>query len=488
MNYFSDYFKVDPQKLKEFGAFNISLITDLPLFIDPFLLFNSEKSEYRKLHEDIIRYLIFLKEKSSQQTPDTGKLKSWYVFSEVKENWLGYSAIGNKGHALGMEFARALNESLYSILNNFGKEKITESSHLEKICIVRSGVGKDSVSDLTTNLIKKFLLEYTQLFAKEHIDKGLRGEFRVPKVHFNYETETWEESTFDLPKFENSFVILTPKDLLTKDETWINRKDMYGNFTQIPNAIDNDHLRSQVNNYFQKRLSQHQKQKKRTGKREKGDAATETIRKFPELIDYYIKHKEKNRNEAESISKEKVSYSESVFVKNAKKFTDGLGKIGFYSPLKNSHSEARKRILDLKSFIEDNDGYKLLHHKGERIASERDLQILFYAICYSSPFDTNREVNNGRGAVDFTISTGRAHKTLIEFKLASNNKLKQGLQKQIEIYQRANRTRSFFIVIVFFSEAEHKRVIKILEELNLDKNENIIIIDARNDKKSASRA
>jgi len=41
--YFSDFFNVDPDAIEEYGAFNISLINDLPLFIDPFLLFNSDK-------------------------------------------------------------------------------------------------------------------------------------------------------------------------------------------------------------------------------------------------------------------------------------------------------------------------------------------------------------------------------------------------------------------------------------------------------------
>lgn len=62
--YFSDIFEVSPKVLDKYGAFNISLITDLPLFIDPFLLFNSKKKEYRQLHDDIIKYLRFLKDKS----------------------------------------------------------------------------------------------------------------------------------------------------------------------------------------------------------------------------------------------------------------------------------------------------------------------------------------------------------------------------------------------------------------------------------------
>ena len=45
--YFSDIFNVNTSAIEEYGAFNISLINDLPLFIDPFLLFNSKKQEYQ---------------------------------------------------------------------------------------------------------------------------------------------------------------------------------------------------------------------------------------------------------------------------------------------------------------------------------------------------------------------------------------------------------------------------------------------------------
>ncbi|MGO4235787.1 hypothetical protein [Pseudarthrobacter sp. YAF2] len=38
---------VDPQVLKDSGTFDISVVSDLPVFIDPFLLFNSDKDEYR---------------------------------------------------------------------------------------------------------------------------------------------------------------------------------------------------------------------------------------------------------------------------------------------------------------------------------------------------------------------------------------------------------------------------------------------------------
>ena len=58
--FFSDFFNIDEDVIESYGAINISLINDLPLFIDPFLLFNSTDSEYQKIHHEMIDYLLFL--------------------------------------------------------------------------------------------------------------------------------------------------------------------------------------------------------------------------------------------------------------------------------------------------------------------------------------------------------------------------------------------------------------------------------------------
>lgn len=81
--YFSEWFGVDPQALEEYGAFDISVVTDMPLFIDPFLLFNSEIEEYRALHDQIIDYLRFLKSKSAEEL-NPQLIDNWYCFKEVE--------------------------------------------------------------------------------------------------------------------------------------------------------------------------------------------------------------------------------------------------------------------------------------------------------------------------------------------------------------------------------------------------------------------
>lgn len=47
--------------LEAYGAFDVSVASDLPLSADPFLLFHSDKPEYQELHQKILHYPRFLR-------------------------------------------------------------------------------------------------------------------------------------------------------------------------------------------------------------------------------------------------------------------------------------------------------------------------------------------------------------------------------------------------------------------------------------------
>ncbi len=164
--FFSDNFEIEAGVVDDYGAFDISLVADLPLFIDPFLLFNSEKAEYQKLHNDLIQYLVFLRDKASRGSVSDALLRAWYCFPEVKQTWLGFSLEGNEGRGLGIDFAHSLHENLHHIFGDFGSEQITRGSHIEKVCLIKDGIGRDNISDFVTNLIKDYLCTYTQEFAQ----------------------------------------------------------------------------------------------------------------------------------------------------------------------------------------------------------------------------------------------------------------------------------------------------------------------------------
>lgn len=488
--YFTDFFGVSPDLLEEYGAFDVSLVNDLPLFIDPFLLFNSENPVYQQLHEEIIDYLRFLRDRARLGSRDRGELRAWYHFKEVKQTWLGFSLVGNKGSGLGHNFALALHENLGTNFDEFGQERITRGSHLEKVCLVAGGVGRDNISDFTTCLIKGYLLEYTQTFARTHLSPEHRWNFTVQRASFNYGTETWMSGNYELPAYGGDFVLLTPKNILTRDDTWISRRDFVGNFEQVIAAVPDDQLRAQLNNYLYSQLSHDPGKTKQEQDEENRRGIDATIRAYPEIIEYYIQQKEDSSDEASAISAEKVEETAAWLVDQVRAFvTSNLAGTSFYTQPRDTYEEARDRVLFLKDVMENKDGYRIFYHGGEPVEREADFQLLFKLVWYATPSDVNSEVNNGRGPVDFKVSRGSADRSLVEFKLAKNTKLKQNLEKQVAIYEAAGDADRSLKVIGYFSADQLGRVQRILRDLNLQNDPSIILIDCRADNKpSASTA
>lgn len=495
MVYFTDFFNLSEETLESYGALNISLINDLPLFVDPFLLFSSKDEKYIESHQGILKYLTFLKSKSERGNITPAERKSWYRFSEVKQNWLGYSVTGNGGSGLGEKFAVAMSKNMHLVYSDLNDETITNTSHIEKVCLFELGVGNDNISDFTCNLIKSFFLEYTENFAKKFLNESQTKVINVNKVYFDYEYERWMPKRFTLPFHNGDFVILTPTDLLTKDENWINSNDLRGNFTNICSTIPNDQLRSEIHSFFKSKLpapvlvgkGKNQTVKQPTQK-SIAEAVDKTILIFPEILNYYIKTKEGNKERAKSISIKKVLEVIELFKGNVTQLILQLMEQSDFYDIKSesSYTESLKRIMFMKDVIENKDGYRLFYHKGQPLKRESDVQVIYRLTWFSSPYDVNREVNNGRGPVDYSVSKGSKDKTLIEFKLASNGKLKMNLEHQVKVYEKASDTKKSIKVILYFDNPELIKVNKILNELNLDKDESIILIDAGCNKPSAS--
>lgn len=484
--FFSDFFGVEPAVIEAHGAFDISLLTDLPLFIDPFLLFNSKKPEYQALHERIISYLVFLRGKSLAGDVSRPLLKAWYCFPEFKQTWLGFSETGNDGRGLGMDFAVALNSALADLFSDFGAEQITQSSHLEKVCLIKEGVGRDNISDFTTNLIKSHLLEFTQAFALEHLGDDQRRVVAVPGVSFNYETEVWEPGSFTLPWVGGDYVVLTPRDMLTRDENWINRHDLVTGFQAIPPSVPDQQLRAQISSYFERVLVR--RPNKEPTKQERALAALRTIAEFPAIIDYYIRLKEQQAPQASEISAAKVSFADQVFNENVRQLQSELST-EFYGAPNSTYEEAHARLAYLKDVIENKGGHRFFYKDGMPLQYEKDLQVMYRLVWYGTPSDVTTEANDGRGPADFKISRGANDKTIVEMKLAKNSALRRNLQHQTDVYKAASDAKSAISAVIFFTSQEEVRAQLIVADLGLSDSPDIVLIDARNDNKpSGSKA
>jgi hypothetical protein len=310
----------------------------------------------------------------------------------------------------------------------------------------------------------------------------------INKAIFNYDAENWERRTYDLPWANGDFVLLTPKDMLTRDENWINRTDMIRDFESIPVAIPDAELRGQVFRYFQSFLTR--PTRRPVTQKEKDEAAVRTIMNFPELVDYYIKLKENSGHEAKDISSEKVSETKRQFETQVKALQDNLAEnTTFYKTGKSTYNEAHRRLAYLKDVIENKGGHRIFYRNGVAMQRESDLQIIFRFVWFGSPSDVGTEANDGRGPVDYKISRSAKDKTLIEMKLAKNTGLERNLQKQLPIYQAASDAEHGIKVIIYFSLDELARVEGILKKLKLLGHKDIVLIDARNDNKpSGSKA
>lgn len=477
--YFSDFYGVTPEAVKQYGAFDISLINDLPLFIDPFLLFNSKNPKYQELHEEMIRYMLFLKQQSSKKLPK-GLVEAWFHFPEVRQNWMGFSRQGNGGHGLGADFARSLKKNFTTVFSDFGEEKQSHT-HLGKLTLIKNGVGKDNISDFTCNLIKGFLAEYTQAFALANIDSSKLAKFHISKTSFNYTTQSWASKQYTLPKFGSDFVLLTPIDILTKDDAWISHNGFVEDFSAVLQTVGNEALRTQMENYFISQLPVD------ANKKEREIAVEKAVLKYPELLDFYVMMQEQAGTDAAVTSAEKVQVAQQIFVAQLRKLIELLDHTKFYQTNTDSYTEGMKRVQFLKHVIEKQDGYRIFYFDGRPISRESDLQIMFKLTWFASVYSADAEVNNGRGPSDFLVSYGSGDKSIIEFKLAKNSQLEKNLQHQAEIYADASRaTHPPIKVILYFKDSELARVQSILSRLKLDQSKDIVLIDAT-PKPSASK-
>ncbi|PSB54292.1 hypothetical protein C7B79_35040 [Chroococcidiopsis cubana CCALA 043] len=479
---FSQYFEIDQKCLDEYGALNICLEADLPLFVDPFLLFSSPDANYQALHDKIVGHLIFLRN-LAVDNPNIGL--PLFQFPEIPQNWLGLCKWGNSGKGLGPKFAKNIVNAFNGFYRNFGSEEVTDSSHIEKLTLVGSGIGRDFISDFTTNLMLEFLLKYTEKFSEKYLsDKQVRT-FSV-RCDFDESLMIWKPKSFKLPCFykgdrDEDFILLTPVNILTKDDAFICHSDFTNQFRYIANSLSNATLRDSVNSYFARRLPANPK------KVDIEKAINETVQKYPEILDYYIKKKELEKDKASALSAEKVKRLRDELLSTLTEFCKHLfTNSNFYQTPFNCYDEALKRARFLKEVIENNDGYRIFYKNGKPIASEDTVQRIFRLTWFASPIDVNSEVNNGRGPADYKVSFGSRDSTIVEFKLGSSSSLSSNLKNQTEIYKKASKSISDIKVILCYTQAEILRVSRVLKAIKQENAENVIVIDATR-KVSASK-
>ena len=106
----------------------------------------------------------------------------------------------------------------------------------------------------------------------------------------------------------------------------------------------------------------------------------------------------------------------------------------------------------VKALIENNGLSKILYNADGSSKHESAAQLLFYGIadsyCDANNIDLTKEGNNGREPVDFKLFRDAVEKVVVETKLTSNSQLRHGVEIQVPIYMKQEKTKQAIYLII----------------------------------------
>lgn len=192
---------------------------DLPLSLDPFLLWKSSKPSYRALHAHLLSFI----EQVRQNVVAGNTIRARLLLSEISEPvelGLGYSAGTKRGSALGPK-------TISDIISTFQQIPQLEASgldHLEILALLVPGIAEDRISDVTASVIKGWLADFTARQSHLH---GFPSR-KVRMTSWDATALDWRPLDARLPynPSDGSPVLLAPLDLLRR-LPWINYGDYY---------------------------------------------------------------------------------------------------------------------------------------------------------------------------------------------------------------------------------------------------------------------
>lgn len=294
---------------------------DIPLGIDPFLLYKSRDPEYRALHDLLLSaFGNGIRAVREGRISDAERL---FDFPEVSAIGLGYSRGGKRGSGVGSQMRALILEALQ------GSSGLQERGvrHVEELQILSPGIGPDRISDIAANVLKRFLIDYTQ---RQCDIWGVPRRKAVP-VHHIYEpaTGSWVDSYEDLPvsPIDGTPILLVPRRIV-RVLPWINYDDF---------------VKSEFAAYLGAKRSQTHGRGSDRGRRAKADVVMIT-RSDVALVDRYVRSRERQARAA----RPSVDYVDKAAKAEAEALTQRLQGI---STGREQASEYQRVVLEILNFL-----------------------------------------------------------------------------------------------------------------------------------------
>lgn len=204
---------------------------DVPLYVDPFLLWKSPSLQDNSLHTALTN--SFNRLGHTFVNNNEKEAREYLInLTECKEVGLGLSK-NKSGKQIGVKSA---NEIL-NLYNNIPQVSKSGFIHFEEIQLFVDQISKDRISDLTCNFIKSFLIDYT-------IEQCEKFSIPLEKVTiknvYSYRTHKFIDEEVYLPVNPNdkSPVLFVPKRWL-RYLPWINYEDYFSSYiSKLDNPLE----------------------------------------------------------------------------------------------------------------------------------------------------------------------------------------------------------------------------------------------------------
>ncbi|MEV5544039.1 hypothetical protein AB0L13_45295 [Saccharopolyspora shandongensis] len=428
--------------------FDPIITEDTPLYIDPFLVFNDKTSYFADSHDMVVDFFatcsdLVKRAQGNHESAYWKKAVRLLTFPEPREFALGLSMGSPNGAGTDEVFAGQMAEAL-EVLTKVDRD----IDYVDMFALFVPGIGVDRISDIFCNILKDRFIAYTGNVCEKH---GVIGEWvTVKNASWSPENGRWSEARIRLPKspITGTAVLLAPERFLQNIPQQVTQEG----FWSWAESNHNRELREDLNYNLANALNRKEKRehgRKLALKRPEmafeyvDDVAQEDRKPYnvgedPELL---IKWYEEGRKAGEVAAEE---YSELLGQpKSPSEFHAWVGRLA------ERFAYAVEETDLWRAFWND----ALTTPRKEKIV-QAVAHHVWGPICQANNVDIGREVNLGRGPVDFKFSAGWEMRTHLEVKLMNNPKIKRGAEAQLKQYMKTEGINSRYYVCVGFRDRE----------------------------------
>jgi len=202
----SQIFKLNKQQ-PELDFVDVNVDNDIRLFIDPYYLANRTDPWCLEVSETIRNYFQNLIDKLRAKDKEAIQLLSY--LHEPNETCLGLSQGKPSGRGVG-------SHDMANIYESLSKSKAVQTgiiSDIEDCHIFVEGFGKDKLSDMTTGIIRRHLIKYTQ---QQAMLNGFDLRQGTPSGFFwDPELSRWNNEYTEMLVIDNRKILLVPKGIVS---------------------------------------------------------------------------------------------------------------------------------------------------------------------------------------------------------------------------------------------------------------------------------